>query len=99
MAQAVEDQAISANPADAVKKLPTIQNYRDADGQPLEPFHVRYLSEEQVDRLAQALADRQPYDLMVRFLAWTGLRASELAGLDVATWMSTRPARRCGVSG
>jgi integrase len=84
MGLAVVDEAISANPADAVKKFPTMQNYRGKDGQPLEPFHPRYLSEDQVDRIAEAFASRPPYGLMVRFLAWTGLRTGELAGLDVA---------------
>ena len=80
---AVQDQAISANPADAVK-LPTAQTHRKADGQPVKRFAARFLSEAEVGRLAGALSDREPHDLMVRFLAWTGLRASELAGLNVS---------------
>jgi integrase len=81
LALAVADQAISANPADAVK-LPTGQTYRDADDKPVRRFQARFLSESEVEHLATTFAP--PYDVMVKMLAWTGLRAAELAGLDVA---------------
>ncbi len=43
----------------------------------------RALSADEVDRLATALDAYTPYGLIVRFLAGTGLRRSELAGLRV----------------
>jgi integrase len=68
MAWAVRDSRIAANPADGVR-LP----------HPAIPDH-RYLSHEQV----AALADRcGEYGIVVRFLAYTGLRWGELAALKV----------------
>lgn len=44
---------------------------------------ARFLTVAEVERLASTLADSAPFDLMVRFAAYTGLRAAELVGLRV----------------
>lgn len=84
MALAVEDGALAASPADVVvHRLPRPATHRNADGHVVPKFVAHPLLPAEVDNLAAALADRPPYDLMVRFLSNTGLRAGELAGLDV----------------
>lgn len=45
------------------------------------PYSPRFLSAGEVQRLAAELP--APYDLMVTFAAWSGLRAGEVAGLRV----------------
>ena len=49
-------------------------------------FRACLLSAEQVEAPAETLTahGKQPYDLLVRFVAYTGLRAAEVSGLDVA---------------
>jgi integrase len=82
---AVEDNAIPANPAASVSLTTDAKLARPR-------FRAHFLTEQQVEALCGALAERQPYDVMVRLLAWTGLRAGELAGLnvgDVRLWRST----------
>jgi len=75
----IEARAISDNPAASALRRGEITPSRL--GQP--KFRAHFLTPAQVETLAVALAGRPPYDLMVRFLAYTGLRAGELAGLDV----------------
>lgn len=48
-----------------------------------EVFSPHFLTPDQVEALACELDDRDPYGLIVRFTAYTGLRAGELAGLRV----------------
>jgi integrase len=69
---AVEDRALAANPA-AIRKRKAHRQKAEFKGHDLKPHEV--------EAIAQQL--REPYGLMVRFLAYTGLRAGELAGLDV----------------
>lgn len=94
LALAVEDGALAANPAEAVAhRLPRPATHRDAEGNVVPKFTAHPLTPLEIDRLADVLAadGREPYDLMVRFLGNTGLRAGELAGLnvgDVTTWLS-----------
>ncbi|MDC8982154.1 site-specific integrase [Mycobacterium marinum] len=66
---AVEDRRIARNPCDGVKAPPREHSRR------------AYLTHEQVDELAAALARD---GLVVRFLAYTGLRYGEMAALTVA---------------
>lgn len=73
---AVIGRAIRDNPAHHVE-LPTD---RSTGRQRTTP---RFLTPEEIGRLSAALADAWPYDLMVVFTAYTGLRASEVAGLNV----------------
>ncbi|UIJ33371.1 tyrosine-type recombinase/integrase [Allobranchiibius sp. GilTou73] len=47
------------------------------------PFQAVFLTPAQVESLATALADQPPYDLIIRVAAYTGLRAGEIAGLQV----------------
>ncbi|MBF4461695.1 site-specific integrase [Rathayibacter sp. VKM Ac-2878] len=46
-------------------------------------FAPTFLTTAQVEALAGKLSDSMPYDLLIRFAAYTGLRAGELAGLRV----------------
>lgn len=46
-------------------------------------FHAKFLSPAEVERLAQELDAFHPYGLLVRFAAYTGLRAGEVSGLRV----------------
>lgn len=62
------------NPANAVD-LPG----QGTDDDRQAKYH--FLREAEVDRLSDALA--APYDLLVRFDAYTGLRRAEISGLDV----------------
>ncbi|KZX21142.1 tyrosine-type recombinase/integrase [Rathayibacter tanaceti] len=71
---ALHDRLISFNPCDGVK-LPKNHNA----GQ----FTPSFLTAAQVEALAAQLSKAAPYDLLVRFAAYTGLRAGELAGLRV----------------
>lgn len=48
-----------------------------------EAFAPRFLSAAEVERLAQELDSQAPYGTLVRFAAYTGLRAGEVAGLRV----------------
>jgi integrase len=70
--QAVEDGAIAINPAVGIKRLP--QDNRT-------PFEPMFLDEPEVAALAAALP--APYDFLVRFLAYTGLRVAEASGLNI----------------
>jgi len=71
---ALHDRLIDHNPCDGVT-LPKTH----ASGEPA----VVFLTAAQVERLATRLRPVAPYDLLVRFAAYTGLRAAELAGLRV----------------
>jgi integrase len=73
---AMSEGLIAANPV--VGLIPPMPKHRpDA--------HARYLTAAEVDKLALALRDAGcwPADVLVRFAAWTGLRAGELVALDV----------------
>lgn len=71
---ATTKRAISANPA-ATVTLPTDRRAGR------EPFKPTFLRPEQVEALAHELTP--PYDLLTRFAAYSGLRAAELAALDL----------------
>lgn len=77
---AVRARAFAHNPcADA--RMPTDRSVGRARPEP------RFLNPEEIDRVAAALdraAPGAPWGLLVRFTAWTGLRAGEIAGLNVA---------------
>jgi integrase len=66
---AVEDRRIASNPCDGVKAPPREHSQR------------AYLTHQQVDKLATAMTRD---GLVVRFLAYTGLRYGEMAALAVA---------------
>ncbi|WP_170131550.1 tyrosine-type recombinase/integrase [Quadrisphaera granulorum] len=74
MRYAVRHRYIAANPC-AGTDLPRARHD--------ETFEARFLSPAEVERLAAALDDAHPYGLLVRFAAYTGLRAGEVAGLRV----------------
>lgn len=74
---AAEDRAITYNPALGFK-LPTDKAVGRLKPEP------RFLSPEEVEAVAAKLDTTHPYGLLVRFTAWTGLRAGEVAGLNVA---------------
>ncbi len=63
----------TANPA---------QRVRLTKAPPPVDEHV-VLTPEQIDRVAEELTACPPYDLLVRFAAWTGLRAGELTALRI----------------
>jgi integrase len=71
---AVQDRAIPANPAATIRK-------RKSSGVRRERFQGHFLSPAEVESICAHL--NPPYGFMVRFLAYTGMRAGELAGLDV----------------
>ena len=71
---ALDDRLISYNPCDGVR-LPKAHN---ADG-----FKPIFLTAAQVESLADLLDFQHPYGLLVRFAAYTGLRAGELTGLRI----------------
>ncbi len=76
--RAVQDEILVSNPADGVA-LPTDRSTGRAKPQPT------FLTEQQVERLAGVLDMTEPmYGLLERFLAYTGLRAGDVAGLGVA---------------
>jgi integrase len=77
LAQAVADQELTWNPYDGGSLSTTKTENRPT-------FRTTFLTEEQVAELAAQQDATEPvYGLLVRFLAYTVLRASELAGLDV----------------
>ncbi|MFC5947090.1 tyrosine-type recombinase/integrase [Pseudonocardia lutea] len=72
---AVRHDILTANPADKVDGVGTIN---------LEHFEGTALTAEQVAAVAEEVGRQYPvYAVTVLFLAYTGLRAAELAGLDV----------------
>lgn len=75
LAQAVADGRLATNPADYVK-LPTEHG---APGVVDDP--AQFLTAAQVAALVAATP--WPYNVMVHVAAWSGLRAAELAGLQV----------------
>lgn len=77
LARAVKDDALLRNPADGVR-LPTDRSTNRQKPQ------AHFLSAEQVELLARELDAVPPYGLLIRFMAYTGLRAGEVAGLNVA---------------
>jgi integrase len=80
---AVRDEALPSNPARKVD-LPTAHSRGESK------FKAAFLTEAQVARLAGHLAEREPYDLLVEFAAYTGLRRGEIAALnigDVRVWL------------
>jgi integrase len=88
---AVEDNAMPANPA-VLRRVPGVRSTKE------KKFQAVYLDAGSVEAMAGALADREPYGLMVRFLAYAGLRAGELAGLDVGDvrlWQAKGTWRGC----
>lgn len=74
MRYAVRHKHITANPCSGTE-LP-----RSTAG---EAFQPRFLTPEDVEKLASELDHLPPYGLMVRFAAYTGLRAGEMAGLRI----------------
>ncbi|GAA2648530.1 tyrosine-type recombinase/integrase [Paractinoplanes durhamensis] len=72
---AAEDGALPANPA-VLRRTAGRKSNRETK------FKAVFLNAAQVEALAGVMPE--PYGLMIRFLAYTGLRAGELAGLDVA---------------
>lgn len=70
----VDDEALPSNPADKVD-LPTANSTGE------KRFNHCYLTPAQVEMLASQLPT--PYDLLIRFAAYTGLRRGEIAGLDI----------------
>lgn len=55
-------------------------------GTPLPANHkkeMRFLGPDEVEALAGAMDSHEPYGLMVRFAAYTGVRTGELAGLQI----------------
>lgn len=72
---AQDDRLIAYNPCDSIR-LP-----RNADAQAFAPV---FLTAKEVEALAKQLDTvAQPYGLLVRFAAYTGLRAAEITGLRV----------------
>ena len=79
LAQAVADNRIAVNPADYVK-LPT--EYSPKGGKPgVVDDPAQFLTAAQVSALVDATP--WPYNVLVHVAAWAGLRAGELAGLQV----------------
>lgn len=76
LAHAVRGNAIRTNPARDVE-LPTDRSVGRTKTRPV------FLTIDQIVRLSEALADHWPYDLMVLFTTYTGLRASEVSGLNI----------------
>jgi integrase len=74
--RAVASDALARNPARGVP-LPTDRS----TGRPKR--QMAYLTPEQVGAVATVLDDQPPYGLLIRFMAFSGLRSSEVAGLDV----------------
>lgn len=74
MKHALWDRQISFNPCAGID-LPKSQALDD--GEPPA------LTIAQVEASAKELALFRPYDVLVRFMAYTGLRAGEVAGLRV----------------
>lgn len=79
LAYAVRKGAIRINPADGVRR-----SWKPAPS--TAPFHSVALSKAEVAHLASTVEARHPdtpWALLIRFMAFTGLRAGEVAGLDV----------------
>jgi integrase len=96
---AVQHKAIAANPCDAVDFSASRGMGDHAD------FTHNPLTAEQIGRLSTALAGNTPaqplpaypvYALLVEFMAYSGLRASEVTGLEVGDLMFA-PGPRCSV--
>lgn len=85
LAQAVEDNKLPANPADYVK-LPTEHN--TGTGAAVDD-PAQFLTAAQVAALVAATPE--PYAVMVHLAAWSGLRAAELAGLQVGDVSLPKP--------
>ncbi|MCU1524242.1 MAG: hypothetical protein JWO18_1136 [Microbacteriaceae bacterium] len=70
----MHDRLLTYNPCDGVR-LPKPETVTD--------FEPVFLTVAQVEAIAARLNKQQPYGLMVRFAAYTGLRAGELAGIRI----------------
>ncbi|GJN96632.1 hypothetical protein NJB1907f44_08230 [Mycobacterium marinum] len=88
---AVENEAIPANPALAVKASGASAKVHFAgnhdDGRNATRFEAKPLTAAQIARVADYIERVQSspvYALAIKFAAFTGLRAAELAGLEVA---------------
>ena len=97
LGRAVADEILATNPAVGVA-LPTDKSTGRAKPRPA------FLTEDQVEALARVLDDQPPNGLLVRFMAYTGLRCGELSGLNIGdvklrTCTSTAPARRPRAAG
>jgi integrase len=82
---ATRDEALPSNPADKV----------DLPSPTTEPrFSARFLTSEEVARISNHIADKHhpTYGLLTRFMAYTGLRAAEVSGLEVQHLTLTRTA-------
>lgn len=82
LAQAVVDGRLTENPADYVKLPSEHSTNGGAPGVVDDPD--QFLSAEQVTALVEATP--WPYNVQVHVGAWAGLRAAELAGLQVGEW-------------
>lgn len=71
---AQDDRLISYNPCDSIR-LP-----KNADAHAFAPV---FLTPKEVETLAKQLDTFAPYGLLVRFGAYTGLRAAEITGLRI----------------
>jgi len=71
---AQDDRLISYNPCDSIR-LP-----KNADAHDFAPV---FLTPSEVETLAQHLDTLAPYALLLRFAAYTGLRAAEITGLRI----------------
>ena len=78
LAQAVADNQIAANPADYVK----LPGTRGKSTTAVVDDPAQFLTAQQVQALVDATP--WPYNVMLCLAAWSGLRAGELAGLQVA---------------
>lgn len=74
MKHALWDRQIAFNPCDGID-LPKAHD--------VEESHLAALSYSQVEALAAELRHFHPYDVLVRLMAYSGLRAGEVAGLRV----------------
>lgn len=74
MKHALWDRQIAFNPCDGIN-LPKAHDVDEGT--------LAALTYAQVEATASELAQFQPYDVLVRFMAYTGLRAGEVAGLRV----------------
>lgn len=79
LAQAVADGRLASNPADYVKLPSESSAGLSAPGVVDDP--TQFLTAAQVSALVAATP--WPYNVYVHVVAWTGLRAAELAGLQV----------------
>ena len=75
-ATAARARAINYNPARDCD-MPTDRSVGRLKPEP------RFLTAEEVEAVAAELDTTHPYGLLVRFAAWTGLRAGEMAGLNI----------------